>query len=162
VDIIEKCLTETRTISHLLHPPLLDEVGLSSAAKWYVEGFSERSGIPVNLNVSLALKRLPSALELTLFRIIQESLTNIHRHSQSKSVDIQLELSADHIALQVKDYGGGISSELLAQFRTNGTGTGVGVGLRSMRERVIELGGQFEIQSDKNGTLIKVTAPLTD
>lgn len=159
-DTLEKCLTETRTISYLLHPPLLDEVGFSSAAKWYVEGFSERSGIPVNLIIPNELKRLPDALEIALFRILQESLTNIHRHSHSQSVDIQLELGAEHITLQVKDYGAGISAELLERFRANGTG--VGLGLRSMRERISELGGRFEIQSDKNGTLLKVTAPLSD
>lgn len=161
VDTLDKCLTETRTISHLLHPPLLDEIGFSSAAKWYAEGFSDRSGIHVNLNIPHDLKRLSGALELALFRILQESLTNIHRHSHSQSVDIQLELDADkNVRLQVKDHGQGLPSELLDRFRSDGTG--VGVGLRSMRERISELGGKFEIQSDKNGTLIRVTAPISD
>ena len=159
-DTLEKCLTETRTISYLLHPPLLNEVGLSSAAKWYVEGFSERSGIRVDLIVPNERKRLPDALEIALFRILQESLTNIHRHSRSQSVDIQLQLDAEFVTLQVKDYGQGMASDLLERFTADGTG--VGVGLRSMRERISELGGKFEIQSDKNGTLIRVTAPWSD
>src|SRR5260370_15364260 len=160
VDTLDKCLTETRTIAHLLHPPLLVELGLSAASKLYVEGFSERSGIPVTLTITPELKRLPFALELGLFRILQESLTNIHRHARSSSVDIQMEIGADHIKLQVKDYVQGLCSEILEKFRTNSTG--IGVGLRSMRERITELSGRFEIQSDKNGTSIDVTIPLPD
>jgi PAS domain S-box-containing protein len=157
-DTLDKCLTETRTISYLLHPPLLDEVGLFSAARWYVEGFSERSGVQVNLNIPNDLKRLSAALELSLFRILQESLVNVHRHSHCKSVDVKLELGTDEIALEVRDYGEGMPSELLERFRAAGGGRGVG--LRSMRERISELGGRFEIQSDKTGTLIRVTAPV--
>jgi len=159
-ETIEKCLTETRTIAHLLHPPLLDELGLFAASKVYVEGFSERSGIPVTLNATPELKRLPFELELGLFRILQESLTNIHRHAHTSSVDIQLKLGADNITLQVKDYGKGMPAELLEQFRTNGTGGGIG--LLSMRERISELSGRLEIQSDESGTLIEATAPLPD
>jgi signal transduction histidine kinase len=125
-----------------------------------VEGFSERSGIPVKLTATPELKRLPFELEVGLFRILQESLTNIHRHAHTSSVDIQLKLGADHVTLQVKDYGQGMSADILEQFRTNGTGGGVG--LLSMRERISELSGRFEIQSDKNGTLIEVTVPLPD
>jgi signal transduction histidine kinase len=132
--------------------------GLSFTAKWYVEDFSERSGIPVNLIVPNELKRLPDALEIALFCILEESLINIHRHGHSQSVDIQLEL--EFVTLKVKDYGQGISSDLLERF-TSDLGGG-GVGLRSMRQRFSELGGKFEIQSDKNGTQIKVTAPLAD
>ena len=160
MDTLDKCLAETRTMAHLLHPPLLDELGLSAASKFYVEGFSERSGIPVTLTTTPELKRLPFELELGLFRILQESLTNIHRHAHSSSVDIQLKLGADHITLQVKDYGQGMSAEMLEQFRKNGTGGGVG--LLSMYERISELSGRLEIQSDKNGTLIEATAPLPD
>jgi signal transduction histidine kinase len=160
MDTLDKCLAETRTMAHLLHPPLLDEVGLSAASKLYVEGFSERSGIPVTLTIPPELKRLPFELELGLFRILQESLTNIHRHAHTSSVDIQLKLGADHITLQVKDDGQGMSAEMLEQFKTNGTGGGVG--LLSMRERMSELSGRLEIQSDKSGTLIEATAPVPD
>jgi len=159
VDTLDKCLTETRTLSHLLYPPFLDELGFSSAAKWYVEGFSERSGIQVNVNIPQELERLPDALQLALFRILQESLTNIHRYSHSQSAEIQVELGTDEIRLQVKDYGQGIPPEILERFKSSGSGSGVG--LRSMRERIIELGGRFDLQSDKNGTLIRATAPLS-
>ena len=159
VDTLDQCLTETRTLSHLLYPPFLDEVGFSSAAKWYVEGFSERSGIQVNVNIPHELERLPDALQLALFRILQESLTNIHRYSHSQSAEIEVELSTHEIRLQVKDYGQGIPPEILERFKSSGSGSGVG--LRSMRERIIELGGRFDLQSDKNGTLIRATAPLS-
>ncbi|MGH9356247.1 MAG: ATP-binding protein [Terriglobia bacterium] len=158
MDALDKCLTETRTISYMLHPPGLEELGFSSTAKWYVEGFSKRSGIQVDLKLPAESKRLPRILELALFRILQEGLTNIHRHAHSQSAEIEVDLSADEVALQVRDYGQGVPPELLAQFRANGTGAGVG--LRSMRERVSELGGRFEIESGKDGTLIRVTAPL--
>lgn len=159
METLDKCFMETRTLSYLLHPPLLDEVGFASAAKWYVEGFSKRSGIQVNLTIPERLKRLPGELELVLFRVLQESLTNVHRHSHAQSVDIHLEFPATDVLLQVRDYGQGMPAELLERFRVC---TSVGVGLRSMRERISELGGRLEIQSDKNGTLIEVTAPLSD
>jgi signal transduction histidine kinase len=101
-DALEKSLVEIRTISYLLHPPLLDEVGLGSAAKWLVDGFSQRSSIRVNLKVPAQLKRLPAAMELTLFRILQESLTNIHRHSHSSSVDVELEVDGNRIVQKVR------------------------------------------------------------
>jgi two-component system, chemotaxis family, CheB/CheR fusion protein len=154
---LEKCLTEARTISHLLHPPMLDAVGLASAAQWYADGFSERSGIRVNLDIAAGLPRLSSETELVLFRVLQESLTNIHRHSKSKSVDIRLQRRAGEISLEVRDYGKGIPPKLLNRFRT--TGQGVGVGMNSMRERVSELGGWFEVESSKKGTLIRVAVP---
>ena len=161
VDTVEKCLTEARTISHLLHPPLLDEIGFSSAAKWYIEGFSERSGIRSNTNIADAPKRLPAALELALFRILQEGLVNVHRHSHSESVDIQLGFSVDEVILEIRDHGQGMPSELLDRFRSKDR-LGGGVGLRSMSGRIRELGGSFEIESDKNGTLIRVRAPVID
>jgi len=161
IETLDKCLTETRTLAHLLHPPLLEEIGLVSAAQWYAEGFSERSGIRANVKIPHETRRLPSALELGLFRILQESLTNVHRHSKSQSVDIELLLDANEVILQVKDYGPGMPPELLQRVRGK-SGTGGGVGLKSMRERISELGGRFEIESDKNGTLIRVAVPLSN
>jgi signal transduction histidine kinase len=161
VDTLEKCLTEARTISHLLHPPLLDEVGFSSAAKWYIEGFSERSGIRANMNIMDVSERLPSTLELALFRILQESLANVHRHSHSMSVDIQLKFSAKDLILEVRDHGQGMPSELLERVKSKNR-LGGGVGLSSMSGRIRELGGIFEIESDKSGTLIRVTAPVPE
>jgi PAS domain S-box-containing protein len=158
-DTVERCLTETRTISYLLHPPLLDELGLSSAVNWYADGFAQRSGIQVNLNLRPGLQRLPGGLEILLFRILQESLTNIHRHAHSPSVDIKLDVSADEALLEVRDYGQGLPARLLEQFRC---GAGTGVGLRSMRERVSEIGGRFDVESDSTGALVRVIVPLSE
>lgn len=159
-EALDRCLTETRTISYLLHPPFLETVGFRSAAKWYLEGFAERSGIRVNLNMPAEQKRsLRGNIELVLFRILQESLTNVHRHSKSASVDVRLEVNGSEVVLEVRDHGKGISDEVLERFRT--TGDGAGVGLSSMRERVNELGGRLEIQSDE-GAVIRVFLPLPD
>jgi PAS domain S-box-containing protein len=157
VQALEQCLEETRTLSHLLYPPLLDEVGLGSAARWYVRGFAERSGVEVRLDMPSDWTRLPGTLEILLFRVLQEALTNIHRHAQSRSVDIRLKLAADRVVLEVRDYGRGFPAEMLEQLRA---GTGGGVGIRSMRERINELEGQFEIASDASGAMVRVMVPL--
>jgi signal transduction histidine kinase len=159
IQLLDQSIVETRTISHLLHPPLLDEVGFSSAAKWYAQGFSERSGVEVELEISDCLGRLPRTLELGLFRVLQESLTNIHRHSKSAKAEIRLEAFPEKVVLRVKDYGKGIPPELLARFRTRGTH--FGIGLSGMRERVRELGGHLDIQSSAAGTEVSVTLPLS-
>jgi len=159
LDSVRRCIAETRTLSHLLHPPLLDEVGLASAARWYVDGFAKRSGIQVNLELPIELVRLPDSVELALFRVLQESLTNVNRHSGSQAVDIRLNIDAKRVMLEVRDYGRGISRELLQRFRE--TGTGVGVGLAGIRERVTELGGRLEILSDDQGTVLSVAMPLS-
>jgi len=160
IQLLDQSIAETRTISHLLHPPLLDEVGFSSAAKWYVQGFSERSGVEVKMEIPERLGRLPRHLELGLFRVLQESLTNIHRHSKSPKAEVALRAFPEKIVLRVKDYGKGIPQELLSAFRTRGTS--FGIGLTGMRERVREFGGHLDIQSSAAGTLISVTVPLTD
>ena len=157
IELLDQAIGETRTISHLLHPPLLDEVGFSSAAKWYLQGFSERSGVSVQLNMPDNLGRLPRDVELGLFRALQESVTNIHRHSKSTKAEVTLKTSTDHVLLEVKDFGKGIPEELLSSFHTKGMSSGVG--LTGMRERVRELGGQLDIQSHSAGTLIAVTLP---
>ncbi|MGA8441440.1 MAG: CHASE3 domain-containing protein [Candidatus Sulfotelmatobacter sp.] len=159
IQLLEQSIAETRTISHLLHPPLLDEVGFSSAAKWYVQGFSERSGIEVEMEIPDPLGRLPRPLELGLFRVLQESLTNIHRHAKSAKAEIRLEAFPEKVVLRVKDYGKGIPQELLTGFRTRGTS--FGIGLTGMRERVRELGGRLDIQSSAVGTQISVILPLS-
>ena len=158
IELLDQSIAETRTISHLLHPPLLDEVGFSSAAKWYVEGFSERSGVQVKLDMPDNLGRLPRDFELALFRVLQESLTNMHRHSKSGRAEVTLRSSASAVNLLVKDYGNGIPEELLANFRSGGPI--LGVGLSGMRERVRELNGHVDIQSNSSGTLISVDLPL--
>jgi signal transduction histidine kinase len=158
IHLLDQSIAETRTISHLLHPPLLDEAGFSSAAKWYLDGFSQRSGIAVKADLPDDVGRLPKAIELGLFRVLQESLTNIHRHSGSSKAEVVLRLSPDTVVLEVRDYGKGIAPELLRNFQTRGTNSGVG--LAGMRERLRELGGQLNIQSRRPGTLICVTMPL--
>ena len=158
IELLDQSIIETRTISHLLHPPLLDEVGFSSAAKWYLQGFSERSGLDVKFEIPGNLGRLPKPLELVLFRVLQESLTNIHRHSKSSKAEVTLTKSPGEVVLRVRDHGNGIPPDLLNSFQTNGTNGGVG--LSGMRERVRELGGRFEIDSGRAGTTVSVTFPL--
>jgi PAS domain S-box-containing protein len=157
-DILEKAIAETRTLSHLLHPPLLDEAGFSSAASWFVTGFSQRSGIPVSLDLPPELPRLPQPVEIALFRILQESLTNVHRHSRATSAEIKVEVDAEQVTIEVRDYGRGVPKHILQQIA--GEGSQLGVGLAGMRERIHELGGAFEVTSDENGTAIHATIPL--
>ncbi len=158
IELLDQSISETRTISHLLHPPLLDEVGFSSAAKWYLQGFSERSGVDVQMEIPENLGRLSRPLELGLFRVLQESLTNIHRHSKSAKAEVVLKLWPDRVVLQVRDHGKGFPPELLKAFRVKGTR--FGVGLSGMRERVRELGGRLDIESSPAGTLLSVTLPF--
>jgi signal transduction histidine kinase len=155
--LLDQAMTETRTISHLLHPPLLDETGFASAARWYVEGFAKRSGIQTGLDMPEDLGRLPSSLELALFRVLQESLTNVHRHSTSRRADVSLRLSEDRVVLRVRDYGKGIPPDILDRFRRNGAHGGVG--LAGMRERIHELGGRLEMESDSHGTQVMASLP---
>ena len=159
-ELLDKCLAEIRTISHLLHPPLLDESGLASAATWYVEGFGKRSSIQTNLDISRGLKRLPQLVEMAMFRALQESLTNVHRHSGSPKVDVRIELADGHVQLLVRDYGRGIAPDRLAQFHI--TGSDLGVGLTGMKERVTELGGHLQVLSENPGISVRVTIPLAE
>lgn len=157
--LLDQSIAETRTISHLLHPPLLDEVGFTSAATWYLQGFSERSGVEVKVDLPEDLRRLPRPIELGLFRVLQESLTNIHRHSKSPKAEVTLESGPDQVVLKVKDYGKGFPQELLRTFRTKRGA--FGVGLTGMQERVRELGGHLDIESNPYGTQVFVTIPLS-
>ena len=154
--LLNHCLSETRTMSHLLHPPLLDETGFASAAQWYVEGFARRSGVEVELRLP-PLERLPANIEIVLFRVLQETLNNIHRHSGSGKAEVRLDFDGKAVTLEVRDFGHGIQPERLERFRSSGTG--VGVGLAGIRERVSELGGKMEIASDRKGTAVKVSVP---
>ena len=155
--LVERSIADTRTLSHLLHPPLLDEAGLVSAARWYVEGFGRRSGIATMLYLPDHLDRLPRRTETTLFRIMQEALTNVHRHSGSRAVEVSLTHKPKQIVLSVKDYGMGIPKETLDRFWKTGS---TGVGLAGIRERLKELGGYLEIESNIDGTLLRATIPL--
>jgi signal transduction histidine kinase len=158
IHLLDQSIAETRTISHLLHPPLLDEAGFSSAAKWYLDGFAQRSGIEVKRDFPDDIGRLPKLIELGLFRVLQESLTNIHRHSGSTKAEVALKLFPDRVILEVRDYGAGIPPGLLRNFQDKGTNSGVG--LAGMRERLRELGGRLDIRSG-HGTLISATMPLS-
>lgn len=155
--LVDDVLQEIRTASYLLHPPLLDEAGIACAARWYVEGFAKRSGIEVNCDIPNEIARSSRLSELVLFRVLQETLTNVHRHSGASSVHITIENDADQLSLQITDNGHGIPEEHLKQFnRRNGH---EGVGIAGMRERVRELGGKLEIQSGPSGTTVSVALP---
>lgn len=147
---------EIRTLSYLLHPPLLDESGLEYALRWYVTGFAERSKIKVDLVLPEDFGRLPSELELVVFRVVQESLTNIHRHSGSPTARICLERSQHQVELEISDQGKGMSPEKLGEM----TAARVGVGVRGMEERVRQFNGNLRIVSDSNGTKVIVVLPL--
>jgi signal transduction histidine kinase len=159
-EIVDKCFTETRTISHLLHPPLLDEAGFGSAARWYAEGFAKRSGIKVNLNLPATFDRLHRDIEIALFRAVQEALTNVHRHSGGSVVDISLSVDATEARLEIKDDGRGIPHKTLKHL-TEGTAD-TGVGIAGMRERIRELGGSLRLKSDRNGTLLRIAIPISE
>jgi signal transduction histidine kinase len=159
IGLTERTLAEVRTISHLLHPPLLDEVGLESAARWYVEGFANRSGLKVDLRFANVARRLPREVELALFRVLQESLTNVHRHAQATTVDIALTCSDGSVSLAVQDDGSGISRDVLNRYRS---GLASGVGLAGMRERLAELDGVLEVQALPRGTALKATIPTAE
>lgn len=155
--LVDQVLRETRTLSHLLHPPGLDEAGFASAARWYVEGFAQRSGIEVAANIPDLPERLPAPVEVALLRVLQESLTNIHKHSQSIRAEVSLVLRSGRAELTVRDFGVGVSRVTLEQFQLHGTG---GVGWAGMRGRVAELGGEFRVHSDGAGTEISASLPL--
>jgi signal transduction histidine kinase len=155
--LIDQCLSESRTISYLLHPPLLDENGLRSAAEWYVDGFSKRSGIELHLHIDVGLDRLPPDIELALFRALQVTLSNVHRHSGSKSADITIDVQHGQAHLTVRDYGRGFDLKKLDSVREGNSG---GVGLAGLRERVAVLGGSFDVIPADPGSLVTITLPV--
>jgi signal transduction histidine kinase len=158
-ELVKQLSKEIRTISHLLHPPLLDEIGLLPAIKLFADGFAERSGIQVVVELSPELGRLPPKVEISIFRIVQECLTNVYRHSGSKTAAIKIWPSDEKmLTLQVRDQGKGIGPEGRASMFL---GTNNGVGLSGMRERVRELGGTLDIQSNGTGTTITAVIPET-
>jgi PAS domain S-box-containing protein len=152
---VSECSKELRTISYLLHPPTLDLAGLASAIEWYSEGFAERSGIEVDLEISPSFERLPQELELTIYRLVQESLTNIHRHSGSKWAGIRLIHEQDQIAVEVADRGKGMPSLSSSKGHLP-----AGVGISGIRERVRQLDGHLTIESGPQGTTVRATFRL--
>jgi signal transduction histidine kinase len=154
--LVREILRGIRTMSHLLHPPLLDEAGLRSALQWYVDEFGQRSGIGVSLECDPELGRLPSELETAIFRIVQECLGNVHRHSGSATASIRLSITNSQIHLEVRDEGSGIPPEKQQELKS---GMRAGVGLRSMQERVAQFQGELQIQSNPDGTTVRALLP---
>jgi PAS domain S-box-containing protein len=158
IDLAERSMTEIRTLSYLLHPPFLDEVGLLSALRWYASGFAERSGIEVDLDLPSTFDRLPQEVETALFRVVQEALINIHHHAESPTALIRLRVDGHRLTLEIEDRGRGMSSEAIAQLPTGGGALGVGVA--GMRERLQQLGGTLDIESSAGGTTVCAQIPL--
>src|SRR5215813_661185 len=158
--LLEHCLSDLRNLSYLLHPPLLEYAGLLPAIRAYVEGFSARSGIEADLEVPSAFPKAHKGVEIALFRVLQESLTNVVRHSGTKRVEIVLEANDRTASLRVADFGRGIPRNLLDDFAADNSRSGVG--LAGMRERVFELGGRFDVKSDKRGTEVVIVLPLEE
>lgn len=156
--MLDECIKEVRTISYLLYPPMLEEMGLKSAISWYLDGFMHRSGIQVRFDEPNDFERLPRDTELALFRVLQEALTNVHKHSESSVVDIHLSQRNGTATLEVRDYGKGLPKELLGQ-----SGAPLlslrGVGLRGMNERIAQLGGMLTLATTEPGTLLRAAVP---
>jgi signal transduction histidine kinase len=153
----DTCIREIRTLSYLLHPPMLDESGLEDAIRHYVDGFAERTAIDVDLEVSRNFGRLPRKEELALFRVLQESLVNIHRHSGCFSAKIRLDRAPQGVLLEVSDNGRGIPGN--GKGRDNGSSFVGGVGIQSMRERMKLVHGRLEITSSTTGTTVRARIP---
>ncbi|MGA2387902.1 MAG: PAS domain S-box protein [Candidatus Sulfotelmatobacter sp.] len=154
--MVQQLHREIRTTSYLLHPPLLDESGLPSALNWYVEGLAERSDVAITLDVADNIGRLPSDMELTIFRLVQECLTNIHRHSGSKTAFIRVAREGENVRAEVRDRGKGISPERLLEIQSHGSG----VGIRGIRERIRQFHGEMRVESDGLGTSVIVSIPM--
>ena len=154
--MVQQLHREIRTTSYLLHPPLLDESGLASALNWYVEGLADRSDIAITLEVADDVGRLPSDMELAIFRLVQECLTNIHRHSGSKTALIRVACEGESVRTEVRDHGKGISPKRLLDIQSHGSG----VGIRGIRERIRQFHGEMKIESNGSGTAVIVSIPM--
>jgi signal transduction histidine kinase len=157
--LIDQLSRETRTISHLLHPPLLDVAGLASAVRWYVDGFSERSKIKIDVDIPEEFRRLSDETEMAIFRMVQECLTNIHRHSGATAACVRFRAENSRVLVEVQDNGNGITMDKQLELSSPGRS---GVGFRGMRERFRQLGGTLEIQSQGRGTTVIATLPLVE
>jgi len=156
--LADQAIEEIRTMSYLLHPPLLDEVGFACAAEWFIQGFAKRSGVTLTLDIAHDHRRLPMSLEIALFRVLQESLTNVQRHSGAAQVNVCFRHQLEEVILEVRDNGCGIPEERLVRLRNASAETGVG--LAGMRERMHELNGRLEMESDGHGTTMRAVVPL--
>jgi signal transduction histidine kinase len=154
----DDCIREVRTISYLLYPPMLEEMGLQTAIEWHIDGFTKRSGIQVDSEIQPDMGRLPRDIEVALFRIFQESLTNIHRHSGSPTAQVRLWLESGDVILEVQDHGKGAPPGVL---ESSGDSLGtLGVGLRGMNERVRQLRGNLKLSSSDKGMTVRARIPL--
>jgi two-component system, NarL family, sensor kinase len=157
-DLADQAIEELRTMAYLLHPPLLDEVGFACAAEWYIEGFAKRSGVNLSMEIATHHERMPRSMETALFRVLQESLTNVHRHSKAAHVTVCFRHEFEKVILEIRDDGCGIEGERLVRLRETSAETGVG--LAGMRERMNELNGTLEMESEGRGTTIRAAVPL--
>jgi PAS domain S-box-containing protein len=154
LDLVGQCSREIRTLSHLLHPPLLEEAGLPSSLRWYVQGFGTRSNVEVSMELADDLGRLPSELETTLFRVVQESLTNVHRHAGAQKATIRMRRNVAEVVVEIEDDGIGIPPDVMERVRSQSAAS-VGVGIAGMRERLSQLGGTLELHSSPHGTVVR-------
>lgn len=155
--LADDCIREVRTISYLLYPPMLEELGLKSAIPWYLDGFAERSGIKTSFECAAGFDRLPRDTELGMFRVLQEALTNVHRHSESLVANVRLHMDESNAVLEIEDAGKGIPPEVLGDA---GELPRTGVGLRGMNERIQQLGGRLEVSSNGHGTMLSAVVPV--
>jgi len=156
--LAEQCVQEVRTLAYLLYPPLFDEMGLVKTVRWYVDGFVKRSRIHVALSMG-EIGRLPPAIEMALFRIVQESLTNVHRHASTSTASVRLTKTANEVVLDIQDRGHGVRDDLRQQNDALVPAT-LGVGIQGMRERIRQFGGTFDVEFTDKGTTVRVSVPL--
>lgn len=159
IELTDCAIQEVRTMSHLLHPPLLEELGFLPAARWYVDEYGKRSQLKVSLHVDEPVDRLPREVEVALFRVLQEALTNVYRHAAAQAVDIRIVCREGHVTLTVADDGKGIPEEIVARFRR---GVASGIGLAGMRERLAEFGGQINVESSRSGAVVEAVIPTNE
>jgi signal transduction histidine kinase len=155
---VEEAIQEVRTLSYLLHPPLLEEMGLQSAIQWYLDGFAERSNLELSFDHDLGFPRLSREVELAMFRVLQEALTNVHRHAGAKTAQVRLFKQGENAILEVKDDGQGMDPALFSRGRPRTMA--LGIGLRGMIERMHQLQGELEVFSTPQGTTVIAKAPL--
>jgi PAS domain S-box-containing protein len=158
-DLVEESIKEVRTISYLLYPPMLEEMGLRSAISWYLDGFTKRSGIKTTFDIPDDFRRPSRDVEIAIFRVLQESLTNVHRHSSSPTASVRVLIKDGALVLEVSDKGKGMPSGKLEESGQDGRGA-LGVGLRGMNERMRQLGGRLELTSTPTGTTVTATVPI--
>jgi PAS domain S-box-containing protein len=156
-EVLDTAISTVRNLSYLLHPPLLDETGLRSALYWYVDGLVKRSGIQISMTITpLIFPRLAKDLEMTIFRVVQESLTNVYRHANSESVRVEIEKQSEWIVMRIRDYGKGLPREISGKTSSSN----LGVGITGMRERVRQFGGELTLSRAEPGTLVEARIPL--